>query len=48
MSRGLNEREAQAMVVSGFVAETAEKLPVSYYAEVQRMIALQFGDESIG
>ncbi|MFN8104835.1 MAG: Fe-S cluster assembly protein SufB [Acidimicrobiia bacterium] len=48
MSRGLNEREAQAMIVSGFVAETAEKLPVSYYAEVQRMIALQFGDESIG
>lgn len=48
MSRGLNEREAQAMIVSGFVADTAEKLPVSYYAEVQRMIQLQFGDESIG
>ncbi len=48
MSRGLNEREAQAMIVSGFVAGTAEKLPVAYYAEVQRMISLQFGDESIG
>ncbi len=48
MSRGLNEREAQAMIVSGFVADTAEKLPMAYYAEVQRMIALQFGDEAIG
>ncbi len=48
MSRGLNEREAQAMIVSGFVADTAEKLPAAYYAEVQRMIHLQFGDESIG
>lgn len=48
MSRGLTEREAQAMIVSGFVADTAEKLPSAYYAEVQRMIALQFGDEGIG
>jgi Fe-S cluster assembly protein SufB len=48
MSRGLNEREAQGMIVSGFVADTAEKLPAAYYAEVQRMIALQFGDEGIG
>ncbi|MCC7075624.1 MAG: Fe-S cluster assembly protein SufB [Acidimicrobiia bacterium] len=48
MSRGLSEREAQAMIVSGFVAATAEKLPAAYYAEVQRMIALQFGDEAIG
>ncbi len=48
MSRGITEREAQALVVSGFVAGTAEKLPVAYYAEVQRMINLQFGDESVG
>lgn len=48
MSRGLSEREAQAMIVSGFVADTAEKLPAAYYAEVQRMIHLQFGEDAIG
>src|SRR5919109_3816397 len=41
MSRGLNEDEAMAMIVRGFVDPIARELPMEYALEMNRLIELQ-------
>ena len=47
MSRGLNEAEASAMVVSGFVEPITKELPLEYAVEMNRLIQLQM-EGSVG
>ncbi|WP_132994350.1 Fe-S cluster assembly protein SufB [Gordonia zhaorongruii] len=47
MSRGLNEEEAMAMVVRGFVEPIAKELPMEYALELNRLIELQM-EGSVG
>lgn len=41
MSRGIEENEAMAMIVRGFVEPIARELPMEYALELNRLIALQ-------
>ena len=41
MSRGIEEDEAMAMIVRGFVEPIARELPMEYALELNRLIALQ-------
>jgi Fe-S cluster assembly protein SufB len=41
MSRGLNEAEATAMVVNGFIEPIVKTLPMDYAIEMNRLITLQ-------
>ncbi|WP_277451562.1 Fe-S cluster assembly protein SufB [Janibacter sp. DB-40] len=41
MSRGMNEEEAMAMIVRGFVEPIAKELPMEYALELNRLIELQ-------
>jgi len=41
MSRGMEEDEAMAMIVRGFVEPIAKELPMEYALELNRLIALQ-------
>ena len=41
MSRGLNESEAMAMIVRGFVEPIARELPMEYALELNRLIEMQ-------
>jgi len=41
MTRGLNEDEAMAMIVRGFVEPIARELPMEYAIELNRLIELQ-------
>ncbi|AEF40352.1 MULTISPECIES: Fe-S cluster assembly protein SufB [Hoyosella] len=41
MSRGLNEDEAMALIVRGFVEPIAKELPMEYALELNRLIELQ-------
>ncbi len=41
MSRGMNEDEAMAMIVRGFVEPIARELPMEYALEMNRLIELQ-------
>ena len=41
MSRGLNEDEAMAMIVRGFIEPIALELPMEYALELNRLIELQ-------
>jgi Fe-S cluster assembly protein SufB len=47
MSRGLQEQEAMAMVVRGFVEPIARELPMEYALELNRLIELQM-EGSVG
>jgi Fe-S cluster assembly protein SufB len=47
MSRGLNEAEASAMVVSGFIEPIVKELPLEYAVEMNRLIQLQM-EGSVG
>ena len=47
MSRGLEESEAMAMVVRGFVVPIARELPMEYALELNRLIELQM-EGSVG
>jgi Fe-S cluster assembly protein SufB len=47
MSRGLNEDEASAMIVSGFIEPMVKELPMEYAVEMNRLIQLQM-EGSIG
>jgi Fe-S cluster assembly protein SufB len=47
MSRGLNEPEAAAMIVSGFVEPITKELPLEYAVEMNRLIQLQM-EGSVG
>jgi Fe-S cluster assembly protein SufB len=41
MSRGLDEKEARAMIVRGFIEPIAKELPMEYALELNRLIDLQ-------
>ena len=41
MQRGLDEDEARAMIVRGFVEPIARELPMEYALELNRLIELQ-------
>jgi Fe-S cluster assembly protein SufB len=47
MSRGLNEAEAAAMIVSGFVEPITKELPLEYAVEMNRLIQMQM-EGSVG
>jgi Fe-S cluster assembly protein SufB len=47
MSRGLEEDEAMAMIVRGFVEPVAKELPMEYALELNRLIELQM-EGSVG
>ncbi len=47
MSRGMNEFEAMAMIVRGFVEPIARELPMEYALELNRLIELQM-EGSVG
>jgi Fe-S cluster assembly protein SufB len=47
MSRGLDEAEAMAMIVRGFVEPIARELPMEYALELNRLIELQM-EGSVG
>ncbi|MEW6956911.1 Fe-S cluster assembly protein SufB [Trueperella pyogenes] len=47
MSRGIEETEAMAMIVRGFVEPIARELPMEYALELNRLIALQM-EGSVG
>jgi Fe-S cluster assembly protein SufB len=47
MSRGLDEDEAMAMIVRGFVEPIARELPMEYALELNRLIELQM-EGSVG
>ena len=47
MQRGLNETEAMATIVRGFVEPIARELPMEYALELNRLIELQM-ENSVG
>jgi Fe-S cluster assembly protein SufB len=47
MSRGIDEREAMAMIVRGFIEPVAKELPMEYALELNRLIELQM-EGSVG
>ena len=47
MSRGIEEEEAMAMIVRGFVEPIAKALPMEYALELNRLIELQM-EGSVG
>ena len=47
MSRGLNEAEANAMIVNGFIEPLVKELPMEYALELNRLIQIQL-EGSIG
>lgn len=47
MSRGIEEEEAMAMIVRGFVEPIAKELPIEYALELNRLIELQM-EGSVG
>jgi Fe-S cluster assembly protein SufB len=47
MARGLEEQEAMALIVRGFVEPIARELPMEYALELNRLIELQM-EGSVG
>ena len=47
MSRGINQEEAAAMIVSGFIEPIVKELPMEYAVEMNRLIQLQM-EGSVG
>ena len=47
MSRGIDEEEAKAMIVRGFVEPITKELPLEYAVELNQLINLEF-EGSIG
>ncbi len=47
MSRGLNEEEAAAMIVNGFLEPFVKELPMEYAVELNRLVQLQM-EGSVG
>jgi len=44
-SRGLSEKEAEALLIHGFIEPIVEKLPIEYALELDRLIDLKLKDE---
>jgi Fe-S cluster assembly protein SufB len=47
MTRGIDEEEAKAMIVRGFVEPITKELPLEYAVELNQLINLEF-EGSIG
>ena len=47
MSRGIEEKEAMAMIVRGFIEPIARELPMEYALELNRLVELQM-EGSVG
>jgi len=47
MSRGLEEHEAEAMIVQGFLEPVVKEIPLEYAVEMNRLIELQM-EGSVG
>jgi Fe-S cluster assembly protein SufB len=47
MSRGMEEDEAMAMIVRGFIEPIAKELPLEYAVELNRLIQLEM-EGSVG
>ncbi|WP_051962892.1 Fe-S cluster assembly protein SufB [Mesoaciditoga lauensis] len=47
MSRGLNENDAKAMIVRGFMAPIVKQLPLEYAIEFNRLVSMNF-ESSLG
>jgi Fe-S cluster assembly protein SufB len=41
MSRGLEEGQAMAMIVNGFISPVVKKLPLEYAGELNRLIEME-------
>ena len=46
-SRGINEAEAMAMIVRGFIEPIAKELPLEYAVELNRLIEMEM-EGSVG
>ena len=46
MSRGLNEKDAKAMVVRGFASPISNELPLEYAIEMNNLINLELEGHS--
>lgn len=42
MTRGIDENEAKALIVRGFVEPITKELPLEYAVEMNRLVALEF------
>jgi len=47
MSRGLSEKEAVKMIVSGFIEPVVKELPVEYAVELNRLIEMEIENSVI-
>jgi Fe-S cluster assembly protein SufB len=45
LSRGLSEREAESLLIHGFVEPIVEKLPLEYALELDRLIDLKLKND---
>lgn len=48
MSRGLTKQQATEMIVMGFIEPFSRELPMEYAVELNQLIRLDMGEESIG
>ena len=48
MSRGLSEEKAKELLIMGFIDRFREELPMEYAVELNQLIRLDMGEESIG
>ena len=48
MSRGLTKQQATEMIVMGFIEPFSRELPMEYAVELNQLIKLDMGENSIG
>ncbi len=48
MSRGLTKSQATEMIVMGFIEPFSRELPMEYAVELNQLLKLDFGEDSIG
>ena len=48
MSRGLTKQQATEMIVMGFIEPFSRELPMEYAVELNQLLKLDFGEDSIG
>ena len=47
MSRGLSEKEAMKLIVSGFIEPVIRELPIEYAVELNKLIELEIENSVI-
>ncbi len=47
LQRGLNEEEAQSLIVNGFCKEVLQKLPMEFAVEAQKLVGISL-EGSVG